>query len=77
MNQYNNQKREVYIIKEEGGKEVYIIKEMGGKKQIRQIVCGDNSELMPGILIRCANLTRLDVLKYSDYSLEKKTLENK
>ena len=77
MYEQYNQQGEIYIIKEKFNnqkREVYIIKEKGGK---RQVICGNNPELMPGILIKCVNLTRLDVLKYSDYSLQKKTLENK
>ncbi len=63
--------------------EVYIIKEMYGE---REMIVGNNPEIMAGVLIKRANLTQLDILKFSDNSkehgffnslLRKKTLENK
>lgn len=52
---------------------VYIIKEKGGERELIFV----NNEPIAGTLVMCANLSQLDILRFLDYSTEKKTLENK
>lgn len=62
MYEHYNQQDKVYIIKEKDGERELIFR---------------NIEPIAGTLIMCANLSQLDILKFLDYSREKKTLENK